>query len=250
MLKKLAAFSAGVAMLAMATIVPVMAQTSDAASPDVNVKVNDYLTFAIGNPAADCTLAAGGDCPFGGTGVTSLTPVSSANVFKYGSADGSTTRLDTTTNSTDGYNVTAYATDPDSRTQTLCLTGTLNCFTTSGAQITDSVTRLPTAQAANDTLVEASDTGLAFRLQSTGAGTDVIVHGADEDTQWGNNDLAAALWASLPLGSGAAKMVYDTDLAYNGPLSSAFVDWFVGVASTQQAGNYNGTVTFTAAVNP
>jgi len=250
MFKKFAAMSAGVAMLAMATVVPVLAQTSGTQDSDVNVDVNDYLTFAIANPAAGDE--PNGDQPFGaGSEITDLTSTG-LNAFQKSGSLGSPvyTQLATTTNSTDGYNVTAYASDAGSRTDILLRTG--GTGGNAADQIADSVAALAAAQAANDTLDTAVDTGLAFRVID--ASTSAILREADEDTQWGATDddledgADQALWASLPLGDANAAVAFDTD-TYSATTTTAYINWFVGVASTQQTGTYSGTVTFTAAVN-
>ncbi|MGE3340401.1 MAG: hypothetical protein AB7J46_00435 [Candidatus Altimarinota bacterium] len=246
MFKKFAALSAGTALLAMATVVPVMAQTSGSQDSDVNVDVNDYLTFAIANPAA--ADEPNGDQPFGaGAEITDLTS-SGSNAFAITGSFGSPvfTELATTTNSTDGYNVTAYASSADSRTAALCLNGTVDCSADPADQIPDSLTVLAALQAANESLTTASDTGLALRV--TDANTSAIIREADEDTQWGDGDAGTALWAALPIGVGAAAVAYDTD-TYSSTTTTAYINWFVGVASSQQTGTYSGTVTFTASVN-
>lgn len=250
MFKKFAAMSAGVAMLAMATVVPVLAQTSGSQDSDVNVDVNDYLTFAIANTASGDEPS--GDQPFGaGAQITDLTSTGN-NAFQKSGSLGSPvyTQLATTTNSTDGYNVTAYASNAGGRTDALLRSG--GTGGNAADQIADSLTALAAAQAANDDLDTAADTGLAFRVID--ASTSAIVREADEDTQWGatDDDLEVgadqALWASLPLGSGAAAVAYDTT-TYSDTTTTAYVNWFVGVDSSQQTGTYSGTVTFTAAVN-
>jgi len=250
MLKKFAALSAGMAMLAMATIVPVMAQATESDTSDVNVDVNDFLTFAIGNIAGNCAVAAGGDCPFGsGAGANQLTSLGS---YDFSFAD-ATTQLVATTNSADGYNVLAFADDTDTRTDALLRSG--GDAGTAADLIEDTVQVLQPTQGDNAPLAKTgpgdfTDTGLAFRV--TNASTSAILREADEDSQWGTTDddeetlTAQALWASLPLGAGV--IAYDTD-TYSSGSTTAFINWFVGIASTQQTGTYNGTVTFTAAVN-
>lgn len=244
MFKKIAAFSAGTALLAMATIVPVMAQTTGSQDSDVNVDVNDYLTFSIANPAA--ADEPNGDQPFGaGAEITDLTSTGS-NAFAVSGSFGSPvfTELETTTNSVDGYNVTAYASNAGGRTNTLLRSG--GTGGTAADEIADSLTALAATQGANEALTTSTDTGLAFRL--TDASTSSIIREADEDTQWGDGDAGTALWASLPLGSGAAQIAYDTT-TYSSGATTAYINWFVGVDSAQQTGTYNGTVTFTASVN-
>lgn len=247
MMKRFVALSAGVALFALATVVPVLAQTTGSQSSDVNVDVNDYLTFAIANPAADCTAAAGGNCPFGsGAAATDLTSTGS-NASAFAAA---MTQLAATTNSADGYNVTAYASNAGSRTTTLLRSG--GTGGTAADQITDSVGALETAQGANQALTTTTDTGLAFRL--TDANTSSILRETEEDDQWGTSDnnagvgAAQALWASPPLGSGAAETMYATG-TFSSSTTTAYINWFVGVASTQQTGTYSGQVTFTASVN-
>ena len=56
-MKKIIALTAGLALIFMATIVPVMAQSSGASTPDVAVDVNDYLTFSISNASGDCAAS-------------------------------------------------------------------------------------------------------------------------------------------------------------------------------------------------
>jgi hypothetical protein len=249
MFKKFAALSAGVAMLAMATVVPVMAQTSGSDDSDINVDVNDYLAFSIANVAADCTAAADGNCPFGSGAAAAGLASAGSNAFEI-SGDGTGdvtavfTELETTTNSTDGYNVTAHADDAGTRTNALLRSGG-----TGGNlpdEIVDSLGTIETAQAANDALVTASATGLALRVIDTT--TSAILREADEDTQWGEDDTTGALWAALPLGDGNAEILYDTT-TYSDAATTALVNWFVGAPSSQQTGTYSGTVTFTASVN-
>lgn len=249
MFKKFAALSAGVAMLAMATVVPVMAQTEGSDDSEINVDVNDYLAFSIANVAADCTAAADGNCPFGAGAAAASLASAGANAFEIsGDATGDIqavfTELETTTNSTDGYNVTAYATNGDARTNALLRSG--GTPGNAADEIVDSLGTIETAQAANDALVTASATGLALRVID--ATTSSILREADEDTQWGDGDDGTALWAALPLGEGNAEILYDTT-TYSDDATTALINWFVGAPSSQQTGSYSGTVTFTASVN-
>jgi hypothetical protein len=245
MVRRFAALTAGVAFVALATVAPVLANT---ATSDVNVDVQDYLTFS----------AIAGSAPFGsGAGAFDLQSTGT-NDYALASADGTITQLSTTTNSTDGYNVTAYANNANTRTTILCeasaVTGN-SCGANTDKQITDNVQVIQSVvlpQEANVALNTGTNTGVALRLRDTGTSTDL--RGAEEDTQWGTSDdnagigAAQALWASPPLGSGAAEMVYHTGV-YSAAATVGFVDWFVGVASTQRTGAYSGTVTFSAAVN-
>jgi|CXWL01.1.fsa_nt_gi hypothetical protein len=253
MVKKFSALAAGITMLAMATIVPVMAQTTDSDSSSVNANVTDYITFAI----------VAGSSPFGSGSGTTLSPTSDDD-FDISSSDEAGTdvtatysQLQATTNSTNGYTVEAYSLNADSRTHVLLRSG--GAGGTLADNIIDTVSRLVTAQGANDStfdvITPATDRGVAFRLSD--ASTSAILREADEDTQWGATDDITditpasdqALWAAPGIGSGAEEIVYDTT-TYAAAATNAYIDWFVGVTNTQRAGDYSGTVTFTATANP
>jgi DNA-binding beta-propeller fold protein YncE len=215
--------------------------TTDA---QITVDINDFLSFSIENLAAGDEAA--GDQPFGaGAEITDLTSTGN-NDYAISGDFGSPvyTRLQTSTNSTDGYNVIAYAANLDGRTNTLLRSG--GTPASAADEIADSLNRLPASQAPNVALVLASATGLAFRLLD--ANTDVSLRGADEDTQWGDGDAGTALWASFPLGSGEAQVIYDT-LNFSDTPTTAYLNWFVGISPQQRSGSYSGQVTFTASVN-
>lgn len=260
MFKKALALSSGAALVLMATVVPVMAQTTtDSESPTVDVAVDNFILFDIANTSGDCSTTAGGDCPFGTGGLTSLTPTAAGNdTATYASSD-----LETTTNSNDGYRITAYAADTGSRTNTMLISG--GTGGTAVDEIADSVaavdnTNPQQAQSALDTTASGAvdgsdtDTGVAFRVLETGTDNWNAEEGAscattpadcDEDEQWGPD--TAKLYASFPLGSGNAELIFD-DTAYSSTARSVLVEWFIGVDSTQQVGTYTGTATFTAEV--
>jgi hypothetical protein len=211
---------------------------------EVIVDIDDFLSFSIAN------LAVGnepeGDQPFGaGDQITDLTSTTT-NDYAISGSFGSPvyTMLEASTNSNDGYSVIAYAANLDGRTNTLLRSG--GAAGNAADEIVDSLARLPAAQASNAALVLASATGIAFRLMD--ANTDISLRESDEDTQWGDGDAGTALWASFPLGSGAAQVIYDT-ANFSGVPTIAFINWFVGIASQQQSGSYAGQVTFAASVN-
>jgi hypothetical protein len=211
---------------------------------DITVDINDFLSFSIENIAVGDEAA--GDQPFGaGAEITDLTSTGS-NDYAISGSFGSPvyTRLETTTNSNDGYNVIAYASNLDGRTNTLLRSG--GTPGSAADEISDTLSRLPSSQAANQSIVLASSTGLAFRLID--ASTSSILREADEDTQWGDGDAGTALWASFPLGSGAAQMIYDT-VTFSEAATTAYINWFVGISPQQRSGSYSGQVTFTASVN-
>jgi hypothetical protein len=221
---------------------PVPLSGSDNA--DITVDINDFLSFSIENIAVGDEAA--GDQPFGaGAEITDLTSTGS-NDYAISGSFGSPvyTRLETTTNSNDGYNVIAYASNLDGRTNTLLRSG--GTPGSAADEISDTLSRLPSSQAANQSIVLASSTGLAFRLID--ASTSSILREADEDTQWGDGDAGTALWASFPLGSGAAQMIYDT-VTFSEAATTAYINWFVGISPQQRSGSYSGQVTFTASVN-
>jgi CSLREA domain-containing protein len=210
----------------------------------ITVDINDFLSFSIANLAAGDEAA--GDQPFGaGAEITDLTSTGT-NDYAISGEFGSPvyTRLETTTNSNDGYNVIAYASNAGGRTNTLLRTG--GTPGNSADEITDTLSRLPSSQAPNEALVTASDSGIAFRLIN--ASTSAIVREVDEDTQWGDGDAGTALWASFPLGSGSAQVIYDT-LTFSESATTAYLNWFVGISASQRSGTYSGQVTFTASVN-
>jgi len=230
MYKKLLSALAGVAMIAVATIVPVMAQSSGTSTPDVVVDVNDFLTFSIGNESGNCVNTPGGECPFGlAGGAVDLTSTGdNASAFAT-----SKTTLTTLTNSTDGYNVTAFAIDTGSRTAPFLRGG--GTGGTAIDQITDTVTLITAAQAENlDTLSTAEqdvDTGLAVRLVDLNTAADC--RAAQEDTQWGTGDdnnaaaAAQANWASLSV----AAADPGTGIMYSCPTfdassTDAVIDYF------------------------
>ncbi|MGE3340405.1 MAG: fibronectin type III domain-containing protein [Candidatus Altimarinota bacterium] len=211
---------------------------------EINIDVNDFLSFSIENIAGGDEPA--GNQPFGaGAQITALVP-SGANAYAVSGSFGSPvyTRLQTTTNSNDGYNVIAYASNTDGRTNTLLRTG--GSATTEADEIEDTLQRVQGSQVAGNTLNTSTDTGIAFRLLD--ASTSSILRESDEDTQWGDGDAGTALWASFPLGSGAAQVIYDT-LSYSASATTAYINWFVGISSSQQSGSYTGQITFTASVN-
>jgi hypothetical protein len=210
----------------------------------ITVDINDFLSFSIANLAVGDEAA--GDQPFGaGAEITGLTSTGNNDYAISGEFGPPVfTRLQTTTNSNDGYNVIAYATNLDGRTNTLLRLGATPG--NAADEMEDSLNRLPSSQAPNEALVPASDSGLAFRLIN--ASTSSIIREADEDTQWGDGDAGTALWASFPLGSGAAQVIYDT-LTYSSTATTAYLNWFVGISPQQRSGAYSGQVTFTASVN-
>jgi hypothetical protein len=224
------------------TAAPVPPNGTDEA--EITVDINDFLSFSIANLAA--ADEAAGDQPFGaGAEITDLTSTGT-NDYAISGEFGSPvfTRLQTTTNSNDGYNVIAYASNAGGRTNTLLRSG--GTPGNAADEITDSLSRLPSSQAANEALDTGTDSGIAFRLIN--ANTSAIVREADEDTQWGDGDAGTALWASFPLGSGAAQVIYDT-LTFSESATTAYLNWFVGIAASQRSGTYSGQVTFTASVN-
>jgi hypothetical protein len=224
------------------TTAPVPPNDTDVA--EITVDINDFLSFSIANLAA--ADEAAGDQPFGaGAQITDLTSTGT-NDYAISGEFGSPiyTRLQTTTNSNDGYNVIAYASNAGGRTNTLLRTG--GTPGNAADEITDSLSRLPSSQAPNEALDTGTDSGIAFRLID--ASTSSIIREADEDTQWGDGDAGTALWASFPLGSGAAQVIYDT-LTFSESATTAYLNWFVGIAASQRSGTYSGQVTFTASVN-
>jgi len=217
---------------------PPSATTTEA---EISIDVNDFLSFAISNVATGDEPA--GNQPFGAaTQITDLIS-SGSNAYVISGEFGSPvyTQLQTTTNSSDGYSVMAYADDAGGRTAVLLRSGGVGG--TSSDEISDTLNVLEATQASNDTLNTAVDTGLGFRL--TKANTSALLFESDEDTQWGDNDTTHALWAAFPLGSSEAQVIYDTDTFSEAP-TTAYINWFVGVGSDQQTGLYSGTVTFTA----
>ncbi|MGE3340406.1 MAG: fibronectin type III domain-containing protein [Candidatus Altimarinota bacterium] len=211
---------------------------------EITVDVNDFLSFSIANLAVGDEAA--GNQPFGaGVEITDLTSTG-LNDYAISGSFGSPvyTQLETTTNSADGYNVVAYASNLDARTNTLLRAG--GTPGNAADEISDSVSQLLASQAANESLDTGTDSGIAFRL--TDASTSSIIREADEETQWGDGDAGTALWASFPLGSGAAQVIYDT-LTYSASATTAYINWFVGISSSQQSGSYTGQITFTASVN-
>jgi len=255
MLKKYVVFLFGIAVLFSGMVLPVMAQTSGTQDSELNIDINDFLTFTIANPAADCSAGPGGNCPFAsGAGAADLTSTGN-NAYEIsgdgiGSVTAVFTQLQAQTNSNDGYNVTVYANDTGGRTTTMLRNGGTGGVATD--EIVDSVQVLQTTDAANAVLDTTTHTGVALRV--TDAGTSALLREADEDTQWGTTDddeetdAAQARWASLPLGSAAARIVYDTG-DYSDTPTTAYINWFVGAEVSQQTGTYTGTVTFTATVN-
>ncbi|MGE3278524.1 MAG: fibronectin type III domain-containing protein [Candidatus Altimarinota bacterium] len=211
---------------------------------EINIDVNDFLSFSISNIAAGDEPA--GNQPFGAGGeITNLIPTGT-NAYAISGSFGSPvfTQLQTTTNSVDGYNVIAYAINLDGRTNTLVRQG-------GGAgveenEVIDSLPRVQGSQGAGSSLNSATATGISFRL--TDANTSSILRESDEDTQWGDDDAGSALWYSFPLGVGSAQVIYDT-LTYSAAATTAYINWFVGISSSQQSGSYSGQITFTASVN-
>ena len=251
-MEKIIALTAGLALIFMATIVPVMAQSSGASTPDVAVDVNDYLTFSISNASGDCGATSGGECPFKtGSGAVDLISTG-ANASAFAS---SKTLLSTTTNSTDGYSVTAFAVNTGTRTTALLRTG--GAGGTASDQIADTVTEIANAQAENlDTLTtaeQAVDTGLAIRL--TDATTSGVCREAQEDTQWGTGDdnngagAAQANWAKLAVAAADQGDTVYSCTGYSAGATTGSIDYFVGVTSTQRTGIYDAKVTFTSTVN-
>lgn len=243
MFKRISALAAGITLVAMATVVPAWAQTSDTAT--TNVEVDSFLEFAIQNPGNadttpdtgdECDDAAYGDCPFGsGASQTVL-----ANQSGYASAfSAEDTILRLRTNNTAGAQVTAYGDNGG-------VNGS-NCLVAGTDVITDSIADLTASQAANDSSnpVVDTETGLAFRLLDTGTAT--ALRGTDEDTQWGTGDTNGtnALWAASPILVGNARVIYDTDAEQTSDVL-AVITYFAGVANTQPAGNYTCTANYTA----
>jgi len=85
-------------------------------------------------------------------------------------------------------------------------------------------------------------TSLAFRMAVLG--TTTCVQGA---TWWGVD--ASALYAGIPSSSAASKKIADCSIYQSG--GSTLAVWYkLDVPSTQIAGSYDGTVTYTATTNP
>ncbi|MDP2691879.1 MAG: hypothetical protein Q8O95_05785 [bacterium] len=234
MVKKFAALGAGISLVALATIVPAFAQTTQ--SPATEVEVPTFLELSLENASADCTATAGGDCPFGKNDQASK--VSLNNTSGYASSfSPADTLLGLRTNITNGANVTAHFTNT---------AAAADCLDNATDFITDSVSDVADAQAANDGtgLVAATETGLALRL--TDATTNVALRGADEDTQWGTTDTegATALWGAVPP-DGSPQVVFDTAVEQTVKIN-ANLDYFIGVAGSQPAGLYACTVIYTA----
>lgn len=234
MFKRISALAAGITLVAMATVVPAWAQTSDTAT--TNVEVDSFLEFAIQNPSADCTATAGGDCPFGSLASQTILTNQAGYDSEFSAAN---TVLRLRTNNTAGAQVTAYGTNGG-------VNGS-NCLVAGTDVITDSIADLTASQAANDSSNPAVDTetGLAFRLLDTG--TAAALRGADEDTQWGTGDTNGtdALWAAFPILVGNAQVIYDTDTEQTSNVD-AVIQYFAGVAGTQPAGNYSCVANYTA----
>src|SRR5690606_17685323 len=141
---------------------PLPPPSEDSEDADIHIDVNDFLSFAISNVASGDEPA--GNQPFGaGAQITGLTPAGS-NAYAISGEFGSPvfTQLETTTNSTDGYNVTAYASDAGGRTNALLRIGGTGGV--AADEISDSISALAAAQAANEALTTSSGTGLAFRV--------------------------------------------------------------------------------------
>jgi sugar lactone lactonase YvrE len=218
--------------------------SSTATDAEISIDVNDFLSFSIANiavgdePAGDQPLGAGDD-------IVALASTGSNTYAISGEFVSPVyTQLQTTTNSTDGYSVTAYAHDSNGRTAALLRQG--GSGGTAADQVADSVGVLGDTQSENDVLNTAVDTGLAFRL--TSENTSAILFGTDEADQWGEDDESNALWASFPIGSGQARVIYSTQTFSAAP-TVGYINWFVGVGSEQQTGLYNAMVTFSASVD-
>lgn len=236
MFKQVIAFVGGVGLVAVATVVPVLAQTSDSAQTDVDVA--SFLEFAISNTSADCNATAGGDCPFGTNDQASETSLDNTSGYA-SSFSTANTSLQLRTNNVGGAQVTAHGTNG--------AVDASNCLVSGSVPITDSITDLAGSQAANDSAdpVTDEDTGLAFRLLDAGTAADL--READEDTQWGTGDVNGtdALWASFPMTSGNAEVIFDTTTEQTMNVLG-IIQYFVGVASSQPAGNYSCTANYTA----
>jgi hypothetical protein len=85
-------------------------------------------------------------------------------------------------------------------------------------------------------------TSLAFRVPILGTTTCL-----QADTWWGLD--AAALYAGVPSSSAASKKIADCSVYSSG--NSTLPIWFkLDAPTTQQAGSYDGTVTYTVTTNP
>jgi hypothetical protein len=105
--------------------------------------------------------------------------------------------------------------------------------------------------------VPGSATSSAGRSASFSASTSLAFHPAllgtttclQAATWWGANDAGSALFAGIPTSSAASKKIADCS-DYRSSASTLAIWYKLDVPSTQRAGAYDGTVTYTATTNP
>lgn len=237
MLKKISALAAGASLIAMATVVPAMAQ--EEATTDVSI--DSFLEFAINNTSADCTTTPLGDCPFGSNGETSETSLDNTSGFA-GADSAADTVLRLRTNNTDGAEVVAFATNGGADND--------ECLVTSGGDVIPDLAATAAGDGIANTTTDPdgnSITGLSFRLTSTGTSTELYGAG-DEVTMWGSDDTVPnALWASFPMLLGNAVNIYDTATEQTSDVL-ANITYFIGVDAGQAAGDYSCTANYQASV--
>jgi hypothetical protein len=173
------------------------------------------------------TLNCGGDVDIDGGGANVVTP---------GTPVSNTTTCTVTTNDAEGYNLSVA--DDRGASNALyheTLSGTLD------GQIADKTAWDPTLNAGDGNAVAWSSTGLGFGVLSSTA--------TKNTTWWGTSttcDDAGQLYAGLPS--------IDTNImehtAYSNASTDTVVCYRVDVPSTQIAGEYDGSVTYTATGRP
>jgi hypothetical protein len=146
-----------------------------------------------------------------------------------GTAVTTSSSCSTTTNGSDGYELSVKRDDGDT---TIDLT-------------TDASTNIPDKPAWTSATPNSNiwaGTGMAFRLMQTGTDSN-----AYSSTWWGTDDTAPnAKFAGFP--SSYDKIAVDT--VYSASASTVVIGYKLDVAATQKSGTYDGTITFQAVSKP
>lgn len=238
---------AGISMLAIATVVPVMAQTSDTAN--VNVDVQDFFTIDLATDADGVGADGGSPCAGSAANAEDLTPAISGIVSITCSAE---VDLLVDSNSNGGFQVTNYFDDnAGARLGVLVISG--GTETVAADVIADSGTVIPDSQAANQDITSSTATGVNITVVE--ANTTAAMYGADEVTQWGAQAGGATLASNdtlygEPIGNSiaaAGRVISDTDTLQTSQMS-VNVQVVVGAADDQRTGVYSGVLIFSGSV--
>jgi hypothetical protein len=139
------------------------------------------------------------------------------------------------TNNSTGFNFALSRSDDNA---------TMDLTTNAAVDIPDMTEWVPAAAttSAGRSEAYAATTSLAFRVPITG--TTTCLQAA---TWWGVD--GSPLYAGIPTSSAASKKIADCSV-YQGSNSSLPIWYKLDVPTTQQTGNYDGTVTYTVTTNP